>query len=105
MVAAEAPEIWAANCALVAPAATVTLAGIETDAPLDVQPRVTGTPPEGAAPDSVTVHCVEAGEVIAAGLHVKPLSEGEAVVIFTVPLVPETGTASPFADTPFTLAT
>jgi hypothetical protein len=56
--------------ALVAPAATVTLAGTVAAAVL-LPESVTTAPPEGAAPVSVTVPCEELPPVTLVGLSVR----------------------------------
>jgi hypothetical protein len=66
------PDAVAVNVALVAPAATVVLAGIDRTAfPPD---RATGAPPEGAACESVTVHVAEPPLATWAGVQDRPVS-------------------------------
>jgi hypothetical protein len=62
--------------ALVAPAATVTLAGTCTAALL--LDRLTTAPPLGAAPLKVTVPVEELPPVTAVGLKLSPLTVGSA---------------------------
>jgi hypothetical protein len=85
----------AVNAALLAPAATVTLAGIETVGPVVVWPSDTFTPPDGAAPARVTVHCEEPPDVTDAGEHDKPLSAGARVI---PPSTPVTAMGSALAE-------
>ena len=60
------PIVVTVNVALVAPAATVTLAGVAA-APL-LSESVTTAPPDGAAPVSVTVPCEELPPTTLVGL-------------------------------------
>ena len=76
--------------ALVAPAATVTLAGtVATEVRL--LERVTTAPPVGAGPESVTVPVDGAGPLTVVGFRVKALSVGAVTVnvaVWAVPRVP-----------------
>ena len=65
-VEAVTDDVVIVNAALVAPAATVTLAGVLADALLSESE--TTAPPEGAAPVSVTVPCDELPPVTLVGL-------------------------------------
>ena len=61
--------VVAVKLALVEPAVTVTLAGTPATGGLLLD-RVTRTPPEGAAPDNVTVPCDEVPPITVVGLRV-----------------------------------
>jgi hypothetical protein len=69
-------EVVAVKVALVAPAATVTLAGTCTAALL--LDRLTAAPPLGAAPLKVTVPVEEIPPVTAVGLKLSALTVGGA---------------------------
>ena len=67
-VEAETADVVIVKLALVAPAPTVTLAGVAADALLSES--VTTAPPAGAAPVSVTVPCEELPPTTLVGLTV-----------------------------------
>lgn len=103
---AVAELICTVNGALVAPAATVTLVGAETAAAVAVHPICTVVPPDGAGPESVTVHCDDAGAVTEVGLHEKALSETDVVLLMlTVAPEPVEATAAPAPDVATVFAT
>ena len=77
--------VVAVNVALVAPAATVTLAGAVATAVL-LLPNVTTAPPAGAAPLNVTVPVEEAPPVTLAGFRLTELTT--TVGGFTVSVAP-----------------
>jgi hypothetical protein len=79
--------VFTVNVALVAPAATVTLAGTVATAVLLLESVIT-LPPTGAALLSVTVPVDVAPPITAAGLRLKDKSEGGITVKFDVPLLP-----------------
>ena len=75
------------NCAVVAPAATVTLAGVVAAELLSES--VTTIPPEGAAELSVTVPVVEPPPITLVGLRLTEESNAGLMVrvaVFEVPL-------------------
>ena len=75
---------------MVAPAATVTLGGVDTvAAEVDVEPTETVVPPEGAGPERVTVHCDEPGAVTEVGVQDKLFSEGGGAALLIVIVAPE----------------
>lgn len=75
---------FAVKVALVAVAGTVTEEGTITA--LLLLPRPTLTPPEGAAPDRLTVHKSASDPVIEVLLHETPLTVG--ITVLPVPLKP-----------------
>jgi hypothetical protein len=89
---------WAENCVLVCPAGTATLDGTESTAPVVVAPTETGNPPEGAAPDKLTVHWLVPGATIKEGAQESPVSVTAAPVIVTVAPVPEAAMGAPDGD-------
>jgi len=86
LVLAPTVEVVAVNVAVVAPAATVTLAGTVTEAAPDE--RATGRPPVGAAPLMVTVPVELAPPATVAGLKLSAEITGELTVSTAVPEVP-----------------
>ncbi len=70
------------NVAVVAPAATVTLAGTVADALLDAS--VTTRPPAGAADDNVTVPVLDAPPATDVGFNVTELSVAAVIVRLAV---------------------
>ena len=76
-----------ANVAVVAPAATVTLAGTVADALLDAS--VTTRPPAGAADDSVTVPVLDTPPATDVGFKVTELSVAAVIVRLAVWETPE----------------
>ena len=62
-------EVVTLKAALIAPAATVTVAGTEADALLSES--VTTAPPDGAGPVNVTVPCDELPPMIGVGLTLR----------------------------------
>jgi hypothetical protein len=75
------------KAALVAPAATVTLAGTVAKE-VKLLERVTTVPPVGAGPESVTVPVEGAGPMTVVGFRVKALSVGAVTVNVAVRAVP-----------------
>jgi hypothetical protein len=82
-VDAATTDVVTANVAVVAPAATVTLAGTVADDAL-LLPSVTTAPPTGAPADSVTVPVDPAPPTTLAGLTVTELSAATAGTGVTV---------------------
>ena len=82
------------------PDETVTDPGTESSPAL--LESETDKPPLGAAPLRVTVHVVDAGGVIGAGLQLRLLIVACCVgwLIVTVPLLDDVGMESPLPDTP-----
>lgn len=78
------------NVAVVAPAATVTVAG--TEAAVTLEPRLTTFPPGPAGPRSVTVPIVEFPPTTVAGARVK-LANGAGLTVKTTVLVTDPNVA------------
>jgi hypothetical protein len=94
---------WAANCAVFAPAATVTEAGTERPPVLLERPTEVA---EAAAAVKVTVQVAAWPGVSAPGEQVSDCSVGAAPAwTMTLPTVPDTPTDAPVADAPDVLAT
>ena len=95
----------ALKLAVVAPAATVTEGGTARAGLLSDTP--TTVPPLGAACDKVTVQVTFPGGVSELGVHVRPVSVGDACHPWTVmvPPLPETATALPSPKDPIVLPT
>jgi hypothetical protein len=83
----ETPEVEMVNAALVAPAATVTLAGT-LPTPVLALDNETTAPPMGAAPVSVTVPEVSAPLTTEAGLTVRAEMAMLLVTVNTVVATP-----------------
>jgi hypothetical protein len=75
------------NVAVVAPAATVTLAGTVADALLDAS--VTTKPPAGAAADNVTVPVLDAPPATVVGFNVTDVSDAAVIVRLAVCEAPD----------------
>jgi hypothetical protein len=75
------------NVAIVAPAATVTLAGTVADALLDAS--VTTKPPAGAAADNVTVPMLDAPPATDVGFNVTDVSDAAVIVRLAVCEAPD----------------
>jgi hypothetical protein len=78
LVFVETGEVVMENVAEVAPAGIVTLAGVT--ALVELELRVTGRPPVGAAVKIVTVPVEEVPPITVAGLRVTPVSTGGLIV-------------------------
>jgi hypothetical protein len=86
VVAAPTETLVTVNVALVAPAGTVTLAGVVVDALLS--DNVTAAPPVGAGPSSVTVPVEEVPPVTVAGLMDTLVRAGALIVRVAVRVTP-----------------
>ena len=76
----------------------VTLGGVDTVADVEIHPMATVSPPAGAAPERLTVHCEEPGAVTEVGLQERLFRGAGGLAMVTVAPEPMAGTGCAVAD-------